>query len=322
MNANRRHAIDLLLVLAALTGTRGAAGQQKSGDEALAQTLFDEAMRLLDQRNYSEACPKLQESHRLDPAGGTVLNLALCREKEGKLVLAWVAFKEAAGRAASEGRKDREATAREHLAAIEPRIPRVVIAVPTGAPRDLEVRLDGVLVGNAGWGVPAPVELGHHDVSARAPGRKAWSTSVEATEGGTLRVVVPELAPEASASSTPPSVAPASDNERPKRTTAWIVGGTGLAFAAVGAVMGLIAMNKWSQSNQHCSGDTCTDPEGPRLASQAQTFAWAADVGIALGLVGIGAGVFLYVTAAPSPSGPTTGGVRASFPLATLGGRF
>jgi len=77
--------------------------------------------------------PKLAESHRLDPAGGTVLLLGLCYEQQGRLASAWAALRSARAMARKTGRKDRSDVADEHLNAIEPRLGCVTVTVASGA---------------------------------------------------------------------------------------------------------------------------------------------------------------------------------------------
>jgi hypothetical protein len=83
-----------------------AAVAQESSD-ARAARLFEEGRESFVAGNLVDACPKLAESYRLDPATGTLMALALCHEQEGKLALAWAELNEAEARARQEGRSDR-----------------------------------------------------------------------------------------------------------------------------------------------------------------------------------------------------------------------
>ncbi|MDF2698209.1 MAG: hypothetical protein K0S65_6592, partial [Labilithrix sp.] len=98
-------------------------------EQMLAQSLFDEARQLMDRGKYAEACPKLAESQRLDPGGGTLLNLAICHEKEGRFGTAYLEMKAASSQAGKDGRKDREKIANERLTALGPRVPRLAVHV-------------------------------------------------------------------------------------------------------------------------------------------------------------------------------------------------
>ena len=54
-------------------------------EKAVATALFKEARELMDRGEIAAACDKFAESQRLEPAGGTLLNLAVCNEKRGRL---------------------------------------------------------------------------------------------------------------------------------------------------------------------------------------------------------------------------------------------
>ncbi len=83
-----RRLVGILSLVAVAAVARGAYAQQPAPegqgaqpsdqDKALAATLFDEARALMAQDKVSPACRKLEESRRLDPLPGTVLNLAAC----------------------------------------------------------------------------------------------------------------------------------------------------------------------------------------------------------------------------------------------------
>ena len=145
----RSFVAPLLAILLAGASARAADPREQQ----LAQALFDEGRQLMEQKRYAEACPKLAESQRLDPGGGTLLNLALCHEKEGKTATAQAEYADALAMSTKDGRKDRQDLARERLAAIEPKIARISVIVPPGSDVEgLEVKLDGLVLRRAAWG--------------------------------------------------------------------------------------------------------------------------------------------------------------------------
>jgi tetratricopeptide (TPR) repeat protein len=88
-----------------------AYAQQSGSDTAIAQSLFDEGRKLMNEKRFVEACPRLERSYKLDPAAGTLLNLAVCHEGLGKTATAWNEFRESVAMAKRENRKDRVAFA-------------------------------------------------------------------------------------------------------------------------------------------------------------------------------------------------------------------
>src|ERR1700721_2873194 len=81
-----------------------ASAQPSTSDKEMAAQLFEDGRTLLEQGQFAQACPKLEESQSLDPGGGTLLNVALCHEKEGRTATAWVEFVEARGGAKADAR--------------------------------------------------------------------------------------------------------------------------------------------------------------------------------------------------------------------------
>src|SRR4051794_28643756 len=86
----------------------GARANAPASDRNRAQVWFDQARGIMAQGKYAVACGKLAESQRLDPGGGTLLNLAICHEKEGKLATAWEECHEARSMALRDRRSERE----------------------------------------------------------------------------------------------------------------------------------------------------------------------------------------------------------------------
>jgi hypothetical protein len=312
-----------LLAIAALTFAAAAVGQPAQRDPIAAEALFERGKQLMDQGHTSEACAAFAESDRLDPAGGTLLRLALCREAEGKLASAWLGYLEVV-RISKEGTgepaklQERIRIAREHLAAIEPRVPKLAITVaPAARVEGLAVSANGLPRNEGTWGVALPVDPGDVVVVAVAPGRREYRTTVRLAEGQQQTVEVPPL---------PPVVAPAPPAPLPSAPAAQVrtsllrpagvaVGVLGLAAVGVGAYFGVRAIGKWNDANAACPSPACPDPTSVSLANDAKDAARIADVTIASGAVGIVAGIVMYVLGAPKSAEvrASTGGITVLF---------
>ncbi|MFO0761910.1 MAG: hypothetical protein U0359_36055 [Byssovorax sp.] len=181
-----------LALAAAIASWNGrAAADATPADKATAQALFDDGMRLLKLKSYAEACPKLAESLRLDPALGTKLYLADCYEKNGQTASAWALFREAAEQAKIAGQAERAKKAEERATALAARLCRLRIDVSTEAEvTGVEVTRDGTVIGSAIWGTAVPLDPGEHRIRAEAPGKKPWTATVVLKDGETAPVVV------------------------------------------------------------------------------------------------------------------------------------
>jgi len=282
-----------------------------AGDEAAAEALFIEAKKLAASGKLADACAKFAESNRLDRGAGTLIHLADCYEKNGQSASAWATFKDAASAAQALGRADWQKLATQRAAALESKLAKLTVKVQDPADK-IEVTRDGAPTSSASWGTPIPVDVGVHTIQATAPSRTTFRTSINvAKDGDRVEVVVPKLeaAPAASASAPPPaataplSAAARADDGAGRRTVGFVVGGVGVASVAVGAVTGLMAVGKNSDSKKACPSDgACASSDAVDANDGARTLALVSTIAFIAGGVGIATGAVLIVTA-PSDKG-------------------
>ena len=308
----------LALALSLLTAAHPA--QAQSTSEKAAQKAFDEALKLLDQGKPAEACPKLEESQRLDPAMGTQFRLAECWEKIGRTASAWTLFRQVVSEAQAAGRSDRASVSSVRATALEPRLTRILIVVaPSARVPGLIVRRDGAVVEEALWGRGVAVDPGEHIISASAPGKKGWEMSQQALSG-LVEVTVPTLAPapivdvfeemSTSSSEKPPA---------PHRSLAPGLALAGAALAGVGAGVFLaVAANGKRDDIVTLQGEikgsgrsSCLEGASPACADLADTTRAAGTLSnaafwtlVGSGLVAAGA-VTYFVWPAAKPTSPS-----------------
>src|SRR5262245_8567378 len=142
--------------------------------------------------NTAEACSRFAESYQLEASSGTLLNLALCHEKEGKIATAWTEYRNAARVAQEQGRKDRAVAAYEKAAVLDPKVPRL-IAVALKQVAGLAVTAEARSLTEGGFGIAVPIDPGVHVVTATAPHHKPWSTTLQLAEGEQRTLEIPVL---------------------------------------------------------------------------------------------------------------------------------
>jgi hypothetical protein len=322
------------LPLATLLFTLATSAPAFAGDTALAESLFREGRALMDKGDYAAACPKLSESYAQDAATGTLLALALCQEKAGLTASAWANFAAVAPRAKRDGRPEREQAAREHMAALEPKLSRLTIEVDaqTAALDGLVVKRDGQALGSGAWGAASPVDPGAHAIEVTAPGKVTWKGTVQVganADAQTVKVPLLVDAPAQAASAPPPSNAASTssassssgDSGKTLRTTGLIVGGAGLVGLGVSGIFGLRASSLNSESNEdgHCDSNNVCDSAGLEKRDDAVSAATTATVALIAGGVLTAAGVTLYLVG-HSKRGRTETALLQATPLPSPGG--
>lgn len=181
--------------------------------EAEAEVLYGNGRKLMSAGKVPEACTAFEKSYRLDPAVTTIIALATCREKLGRLANARELFlmAERQTRSASDNVTTQLHTiARDRAAKLEPRVPKLTINVPVQSKIDgLEILRDTIEIPVAMWNRALPIDGGTYKITARVPGAKEWSTTVTlAPEVDTKTVDVPDLR-KATSSLKVPSKVPA-----------------------------------------------------------------------------------------------------------------
>jgi hypothetical protein len=306
----RRTTSALLLASALLAPAQAWAG---SKDTVAADALFRAGRKAMEARAYSDACPKFAESLRLDPAVGTLLNLAICEEKIGKLAEASAHFREVVAQLPP--KDDRLPSARARLAEMEPRLSRLTVVRAPGEPDLLAISRDGVALGASGLGVATVVNAGDHEVTATAPGHADAHLHVTIAEGERREIAV-HAGPVVGALAGP-AVGP-DDSASARRPAGFVLGGIGIATLGVGAVTGALTLGKAGivKDPAHCDAALHCDPAGVAAAKAGGTLSVVSTVTILAGAAAATAGVVLVLTS--RGSAPVTAGLVVSPIGATL----
>ncbi|MCU0686745.1 MAG: hypothetical protein MUF34_31610 [Polyangiaceae bacterium] len=317
----------------ALLLTEGMTSNAKASEPDAAEALFRDGRRLLDEGKLVEACTTLAESHRLDPSPGTLLNLADCYERRGKLASAWSEFLAAARLAEERDERERSAEGLRRATLLAPKLAYLAVHLaPTM--RGATIKRDGQAIEVEQLGVWLPIDPGEHVITAEVSGRVTFRKSVRAAGAGGLRVEVTALAPEAGTRQVAaPKKAPPEGSHSSLLPTRLVAGytasGFGLAALGVGAALFMGAKAEYSNAEELCPGGQCEESRrqpARDVLRQGDSQALAANISFGLGAASLVAGGCLLfwptlkekprsattrvgVTIAPTPGGAMLSGV-------------
>jgi hypothetical protein len=294
-------------------------GHARASDEEQADALFERGRKLMAEGRTAEACARFDESSQVEPATGTLLNLAVCNQKLGKTATAWAQFTTAEASARADARPDRVAFARQRLKQLAPQLSHLTLVVPQERPPGLRLSLDGSPVLAADWNVATPIDPGDHTVLADVPNAKqrafavrvpgpAAQLSLAIDLGSTSAVVSPAPtvgAPSAGAGAAAGDAVqtagalPDTGGSSHIRTLAYAAGGIGAGALVTGLGFGLRAYSRWDERNRRCPMDTCSSESGKRAQRSAENAARYANIAVGGRAMGSGSGGFLVMAASP-----------------------
>lgn len=296
-----------LLVAALLTV---AAPARADVDIPRADALFAEGQALKD-TNLGAACTKFAASLSYNPqALGTLLNVALCDEKFGRVASAVEKYEEALDRAKEQNLPEYIAAAEEHLAPLRPLVPHLDITFAESPAPGTSLRIDDRIIPIDGSLKLAAIALdpGIRKITVSAPDRVTYETTLQIAQRESQRIEIPVLATPVVRSS--------------RRTIGRITVVSGAAALTIGVGLGFWAKSRYDaqfegdpppcNAQGQCLGDGQVEVERARQLGT---------IGTVVGAIGVGAlvvGGYLWFTGERSgpvqvtPTlGPEGGGVAA-----------
>lgn len=251
-----------------------------------AARLFDEGRELKAAGKIDQACERFARSWQVERAAGTELNLADCKEREGKLLEAWELFDEAARISEQQGNSTRVTFARNRAAAIDARLMTIDVRLAAPIAKNTLVTIDGQPA------MHERVDPRAVQIRASAPDGKSYAVVV-AAQPGKVVVEIPSLV---------------RTTTQRRRSWLWLVGGGavfGVTALVVGQQLAMIAGDIRDDVRSLCPPDqsgalSCDDPAFVDTANHKLAIAREDDIAAVI-IAGtgaaalVGAGVLWYV---------------------------
>jgi hypothetical protein len=330
--------LRLVIALSLATSTAYAAGtdpgQATPVQREQAQSRFLKGRQLYDAGDYAGAVTEFRASHDIVASPNARLYLARALREKKDLVAAYVEF----DRTRVESKELARDDTRYEKAGVVAQTERDALAKKLGfvtlqinnATDETTLKIAGDPIQRAGWSEPAPVMPGTTAIVVETPGRKPVEDSVTLDAGQKTSKVIDAasggpIAP-APAPVAQPAPEPASDKTK-LRPYAYVAGGIGALGLITFAVAGSMSNSTYSDLESTCGGArSCANAQAHDDISRGKTQQTIANIGLVVGVIGVAAGVTLFVISrgdsksnarasahAEFVVGPSSGVIRGTF---------
>jgi hypothetical protein len=321
VRGKRAFAIGGSFLLWALSGAHCAGGRidlvapvwgQTEADLAAARRLFAEALADEHAGRQGAALEKFQRVQAVRDTQAVRYRIATCLEALGQLRAALAAYTNTSIAAATDPESTQIARAsRDKVDALSKRVARLVVTLPSSAPLDAVVKIDGEIVQPNALGTPVVVDPGPHEITATGGGATPFHAQLTLSEGaqGTLEATLvvpppPEPPKAAAAPETPrprgpePPLPASAASSSARRTTGLVLVTAGGVLLAAATALLLVRNSDIESLNAACAGGTCPLDRQSELESTRNRALIEGPTGIGVGAAGvIAAGVGIYLLA-------------------------
>jgi hypothetical protein len=270
-------------------------------DDAVAQAdqFFKQGRHAADRGDYTQACALFDESFKLDPAVGTLINLGDCAEHLRDLERAYGYYQLALARL-PEG-DDRLPHVHERIENIDQHAAKVALRLDGASPTDAVITVDGKTVDP----LKTPVHLaaGAHVILVTGVGHRGARYNISVTDGEIRALTV-------SPGAELEAVLPTSESSHVRPRAGWmkptgvVVLGVGLASVWVASLAGLMAIDQRDVQQANCGGQGCNQMGVDAAHAGSGWAATSTAMFIAGGALLAGGGVLLAIAFASPPQKP------------------
>lgn len=273
------------------TPAASSAAAPSKEDISRAKVLFQEGLDLQAKSDWAGAIAKFQAAGAIKMTPHMRFNIGYCEAHLGKLASAAESYRKAQADAEKANVTEVVESAKNELAAIEPRVPHLVVKAPAG----MTVQIDGTPAGEAR--VDKALDPGPHTVEVFHNGQSHLKRTVQLAEGKREEIdVPPPAAPQPSASAAP-TTQPSSKGLSQK-TVGFIVAGAGLASLTTSVVFWVLRGNTIDDLDKQCSDKRCP-PSAQSTIDKGKLFTGVSEATFVLGLAGLGVGGYLIFKPEP-----------------------